>query len=56
MKVQKEDFYVQFPKDETALRNRFEVMGAGLAMLKMRFLSNPILETAPLDLMKEYVE
>ena len=44
------------PTDESTLRNRFEIMGAFLEMLKMRFVSNPILATASLDNMKEYSE
>ena len=56
LKVHKKDFYVPFPKDEATLRNRLEVLGAMLEMLKMRFMSNPILATASLDLMKEYAE
>ena len=36
-----------------ALRNRFEVMGAMLEMLKARYMANPVLATASLALMKE---
>ena len=32
---QKKDFYVTAPDDEGTLRNRFEVMGVCLTMLKM---------------------
>ena len=56
VKISKKDFYVPMPTDESTLRNRFEIMGAVLEMLKMRFVSNPILATSSLDVMEEYSE
>ena len=44
------------PKDESTPKNRFEVMGAMLEMMKMRFMANPILATASLELTKEHAE
>ena len=52
----KREFLTKNPGDESSLRNRFEVMGAMLEMLKMRFLSNPTVATASLPLMKEYAD
>ena len=56
MKTQKKDFYVPLPDNENALRNRFEVMGACLEMLKMRFMANPVLATASIEVMREYAD
>ena len=56
MRTQKRDFFVQMPTDEHSLRNRFEIMGAMLEMLKMKYMSNGIISTASLGLMREYVE
>jgi hypothetical protein len=56
LKVNKKDFYVAMPKDESTLKNRFEVVGAMLEMMKMRFMANPILATAALELTEEYAE
>ena len=54
--MQKKDFYILNPTDEAGLRNRFDVMGAMLEMLKMRFMSNPILATASLEIMRDYAD
>ena len=54
LKTPKKDFYVPNPDDDSGLKNRFEVMGAMLEMLKLKFMSNPILATASLSLMKDY--
>ena len=56
VKHTRKDFYVPMPSDESSLRNRFEIMGAALEMLKMRFVSNAILATASLEVMKDYSE
>lgn len=56
IKSSKKDFYVPMPTDESTLRNRFEIMGAALGMLKMRFVSNRILATASLDVVRGYLE
>ena len=56
MRTQKRDFAVQMPTDENSLRNRFEVMGAMLEILKMKYMSNGIIATSSLSLMKDYVE
>ena len=49
-------FYVPMPSGESSLRNRFEIMGAGLGMPKMKYVCNGILATASLEVMKEYSE
>jgi hypothetical protein len=56
LKTQKKDFYVQLPNDEASLRNRFDVMGAMYEMLKMKFMANPMLASASLQTMKDYVD
>ena len=56
VKNTRKDFYVPMPADESSLRNRFDVMGANLEMLRMRYISNPILASASLQVMKDYVE
>ena len=56
LKTQKKDFYVQLPTDEPSLRIRFDVMSAALNMLKMRFISNPVLASVTPDLMRDYCD
>ena len=56
LKTQKKDFYAKDPDDEASLRNRFEVMGSCLDMLRMRFMANPILATANAQLMRDYAD
>ena len=48
LKRQKKDFYVPMPSDESELRNRFDVMGARLEMMKLKFPNNPVLDSATL--------
>ena len=56
LKTSRKEFFVLMPNDEASLRNRFEVMGACLMMLKRRFLNNYALSTVTPDLMREYAD
>ena len=56
MRTQKKDFFAPMPADEYGLRNRFEIMGALMEMLKLRNMSNAIIASASLSLMKDYVD
>ena len=56
MRTQKWDFFAPMPADEYGLRNRFEIMGALMEMLKLRNMSNAIIASASLSLMKDYVD
>ena len=56
LKTSRKEFFVPMPNDEASLRNRFEVMGACLMMLKMRFLNNYALSTITPELMREYAD
>ena len=56
MKQIKKDFYVAMPTNESSLRNRLEVLGACYEMLKLRFMANPIIATASLDILKQYAD
>ena len=56
LKTSRKEFFVPLPNDEASLRNRFEVMGACLMMLKMRFLNNYALSTVTPELMREYAD
>ena len=56
LKTQKKDFFVAMPEDEHSIRSRFELMGGMLEMLKMRFMANPIIATASIQIMKDYAE
>ena len=56
MKASRKEFFVPMPNDEASLRNRFDVMGACLMMLKMRFLNNYALSTVTPGLMREYAD
>jgi hypothetical protein len=56
LKTSRKEFFVPMPNDESSLRNRFEVMGACLMMLKMRFLNNYALSTVTPELMREYAD
>ena len=44
------------PVDEYGLKNRFEIMGHMIEMLKMRFMSNAVLATGSVALLREYAE
>ena len=56
MRTQKRDFFAPMPADAYGLRSRFEIMGALMEMLKMRHMSNAIIASASLPLMKDYVD
>ena len=56
LRKQKTDFYVPMPRDEASLRSRFKVMGTNLEWMKLKFPSNPILDSASTSVLSDYVD
>ncbi len=56
LRTSRKELFVPMPNDEASRRNRLEVMGPCLMMLKMRLLTNSDFSTLTPDLTRDYAD